>query len=97
MYLDSLSIYNNTVYEPWLNDANASVTMNGSTDTVTYAGALCTPPGYIFVCESFGLEPSLWFCVKMVLLCCFKFCSAYLLSFLPPVCWTLVKMMCLMR
>ena len=60
IYLGNLLICNNIVSEPWLNDANASVPINRSINTVTYAGALRTPLGYIFISGGFGKGLSAW-------------------------------------
>lgn len=39
--------------EPYLEYVKASIPMNESIDTLTYVGALCTAPGYTFICGSF--------------------------------------------
>lgn len=55
MYPDNLSVCNNIMFEPWLSNANTSVSINESTDTNTSAGALSTPlvtPSYM---EIWGL------------------------------------------
>lgn len=45
------------VFEPWLNDGNASIPTNGFINTNTYKGALCVAPGYSAVCGGFGNVP----------------------------------------
>lgn len=55
MYPGNLSVCNNVTSEPWLSNANTSMSINESTDTNTSAGALSTPlvtPSYM---EIWGL------------------------------------------
>lgn len=55
MYPDNLSVCNNIISEPWLSNANTSMSINESTDTNTSAGVLSTPlvtPSYM---EIWGL------------------------------------------
>lgn len=44
IYLGNHLVYNNIMSEPYLNNSNASMPMNGSKDTATYVGDLCIPP-----------------------------------------------------
>lgn len=55
MYPDNLSVCNNTMSEPWLSNANTSMSINESTDTNTSAGALSTPPVTPSYVEIWGL------------------------------------------
>ena len=54
MYLDNLLMCNNIVSKSWLCNTNASFPMNESIDNMTYAEALCTSPGYVFISGGFS-------------------------------------------